>query len=214
MLAPGFLRTVSAALVIAFGAGCAATPDGRLTQAQGTGIGALIGAGTGALIGAAAGGRNGVATGAIIGAVAGGGIGFAYGTHVARRKAEYASREAWLDACIAQAHRVNSNAYAYSRSLESRIARLEARARAARAAKNRSEARAVKQEVAQLKVQAREQSGTVSKEIGDQQQAVQEGRGARNYGGLKSEVHTLQETRGTLGRQINRLAGLENQLDV
>ena len=54
----------------------------------------------------------------------------------------------------------------------------------------------------------------VSKEINDQQPAVNEGRGARNYGGLKSEVNSLQETKGTLGRQVNRLAGLENQLDV
>jgi hypothetical protein len=27
-------------------------------------------------------------------------------------------------------------------------------------------------------------------------------------------VNSLQETKGTLGKQVNRLAGLENQLDV
>lgn len=214
MLSQNLIRSVSASLLIVFGAGCATTPDGRLAQAQGTGIGAVLGAGAGALIGAATGGRDGVARGALIGAAAGGAAGFAYGTHIAKRKAEYSSREAWLDACIASAHRVNSNAYAYSRSLEGRIAKLEARARAARVSKNRAEARAVKSEIASIKVQAKQQSATVSKEIGDQQQAVSEGRGARNYGGLKSEVNSLQETKGTLGRQINRLAGLENQLDV
>jgi hypothetical protein len=214
MLSPHFLRTVSAALLVVMGAGCAATPDGRLAQAQGTGIGMLLGAGAGALVGAATGGRNGVARGALIGAAVGGAGGFAYGTHIAKRKSEYASREAWLDACIAQAHRVNANAYAYSRSLESRIARLETRARAARASRNRSEARAVKSEIAQLKVQAKQQTVEVDKELGAQQQAVNEGRGARNYGGLKNEVNSLHETKGTLGRQINRLAGLENQLDV
>jgi len=214
MLTPAFLRTVSAALVIVFGTGCAATQDGRLAQAQGTGIGAVLGAGAGALLGAAAGGRNGVLTGALIGAAVGGAGGFAYGTHIAKRKSEYSSREAWLDACISQAHRVNSNAYSYSRSLEGRIARLESRARAARASKNRAAARAVKSEIAALQSQARQQVQTVSKEIGDQQPAVSQGRGAGNYRSLKTEVNSLQETKGTLGRQINRLAGLENQLDV
>jgi|GEM_PF-1223889 len=214
MLSPKLTRSISAALLLVFGTSCATTEDGRLAQAQGTGIGALLGAGAGALIGAAAGGRNSIATGALLGAAAGGAAGFAYGTHIAKRKAEYSSREAWLDACIASAHRVNSRAYSYSRSLEGRIAKLDARARAARVSKNKAEARAVRSEIASLKSQARQQSTTVSKELGDQQQAVSEGRGARNYGGLKTEVNSLQETKGTLGRQINRLAGIENQLDV
>jgi uncharacterized protein YcfJ len=214
MLSQKLVRSVSAALVLVMGAGCATTADGRKTQAQGTAIGAVAGAILGGAIGYAAGGRNGLARGAAIGAGAGAVAGFAYGTHVAKRKAEYASREAWLDACIASAHRVNSNAYAYSRSLESRIARLESRARAARVAHNKAEARAIQTEAASLKVEARQKTVVVEKELGDQQQAVSEGRGARNYGGLKSEVHSLQETDGTLGRQVKRLAGLENQLDV
>ncbi|MGB8166119.1 MAG: hypothetical protein WCF18_01420, partial [Chthoniobacteraceae bacterium] len=105
-------------------------------------------------------------------------------------------------------------AYAYSRSLESRIARLESRARAARTSRNKTEARAIKSEIASLKVEAKQKTVVVDKELGDQQQAISEGRGAKNYGGLKSEVNSLQETKGTLGRQVNRLAGLENQLDV
>ena len=214
MLSQNLVRSVSAALVLVMGAGCATTPDGRKTQAQGTAIGAVLGAVAGGALGYAVGGRSGLARGAAIGAGAGAVAGFAYGTHVAKRKAEYASREAWLDACIASAHRVNSNAYAYSRSLESRIARLESRTRAARVAHNKSEARAIKSEIASIKVEAKQKTVVVAKELNDQQQAVSEGRGARNYGGLKSEVNSLQETKGTLGRQVNRLAGLENQLDV
>lgn len=201
-------------MVLVMGAGCATTADGRKTQAQGTAIGAVLGAVVGGAVGYAAGGRSGLARGAAIGAGAGAIGGFAYGTHVARKKAAYASREAWLDACIASAHRVNSNAYAYSRSLESRIARLESRARAARTARNKSEARAIKREIATIKVEANQKTAVVQKEISDQQTAVKEGSGAKNYGGLKSEVNSLQETKGTLGRQVNRLAGLENQLDV
>lgn len=208
------LRPVALVLLSAMLAGCAATPDGRKTQAQGTAIGAVLGAVAGGALGYAVGGRQGLVRGAAIGGGAGAVAGFAYGTHVAHLKAKYASREAWLDACIVQAHRVNANAYNYSRSLESRVARLEARTRAARVAHNKAEARAIKHEVAALKVEARSKTTVVEKEISDQQTAVNEGRGAKNYNGLKTEVNSLQETKGTLGRQINRLAGLENQLDV
>jgi len=214
MLSPNIVRSVSAALVLVFGAACATTPDGRLAQAQGTGIGLVAGALLGGAIGYAAGGQNGLVRGAAIGGGLGAAGGFAYGTHVAHMKAKYASREAWLDACIASAHRVNSNAYAYSRSLEGRIARLEARTRAARKSRNKAEARAIRSEAASLQVEAKQKEVVVRKELSDQQQAVSEGRGARNYGGLKTEVNSLQETKGTLGRQVNRLAGLENQLDV
>jgi hypothetical protein len=214
MLPPKFIRTVSAALALVLLAGCAATPDGRKTQAQGAGIGAVLGGIAGGALGYAVGGRDGLARGALIGAGAGGVAGFAYGTHVAKKKAAYASREAWLDACIAQAHEVNSDAYAYSHSLEKRIARLEARARAARVAKNKAEVRAIKSEAASLRSEARSKNVVVEKEISSQQQAVSEGRGASNYTELKTEVNTLQRTKGTLSRQIDRLAGVENQLDV
>jgi hypothetical protein len=201
-------------MAVVMAAGCASSAEGRKTQAQGTAIGAVFGAVVGGAIGYAAGGRSGLARGAIIGAAAGGTAGFAYGTHVARLKEKYASREAWLDACIAQAHHVNSNAYAYSRSLEGRIARLESRTRAARVAHNKGEAHAIKVEAASIKVEARSKTVEVDKELGEQQRAVNEGQGAKNYNALKTEVHSLQETKGTLGRQINRLAGLDNQLDV
>lgn len=214
MLSQKIVRSVSAALLLVFGTSCATTADGRKTQAQGTAIGAVLGAVVGGAVGYATGGERGLVRGAAIGAGAGGVAGFAYGTHVAKKKAAYASREAWLDACIASAHRVNSNAYAYSRSLEGRIARLESRARAARTARNKSEARAIKREIASIKVEAKQKTVVVDKELTDQRQAISEGRGAKNYTELKSEVNTLQETKGTMGRQINRLAGLENQLDV
>lgn len=214
MLSQKLVRSVSAALLLVMGSGCATTADGRKTQAQGTAIGAVLGAVVGGAVGYAAGGRDGLGRGAAIGAGAGAVAGFAYGTHVAKRKAEYASREAWLDACIASAHRVNSNAYTYSRSLETRIARLESRARAARTSRNKAEARAIKSEIASIKAETKQKTVVVDKELGDQQQAMSEGRGANNYGELRSEVNTLQETKGKMGRQINRLAGLENQLDV
>ncbi|HEX8296000.1 MAG TPA: hypothetical protein VF593_06840 [Chthoniobacteraceae bacterium] len=214
MLSQKFVSSVSAVMVVVFGLGCAATPDGRKTQAQGTAIGAVLGALAGGAIGYATGGRDGIARGAVVGGAAGGVAGFAYGTHVARMKAKYASREAWLDDCIASARRVNSNAYAYSRTLEGRIAQLQTRTRRVAASGNKSQARALKREIAALKVEANGKSSEVQKEVTAQQGALSEGRGADNHSGLSKEVNSLQQTKGTLGRQVNRLAGLENQLDV
>ncbi|HYR59622.1 MAG TPA: hypothetical protein VEO95_13370, partial [Chthoniobacteraceae bacterium] len=184
--------------------------------AQGTVLGALAGAVVGGAIGYAAGGRSGLARGAAIGAGAGAVSGFAYGTHVARMKAKYASAESWLDACIVQARKVNGNAYAYSRSLEGRVARLESRKRAARMAHNKTEARAIAQEATVLKKEASTKVVVVDKEIAEQHRAVSDSdsQRAKNYGGLKTEVNSLEQTKGTLGRQISRLAGLENQIDV
>lgn len=214
MFSQKLLRFVSALTALAFMTGCAGMSDRQKTVAQGTGIGAVLGAVVGGAIGYAAGGESGLARGAVIGAGVGAYAGHKYGTHVANLKARYASREAWLDACIASAHRVNANAYAYSRNLDSRIARLESRSRTARATRNKSEMRRIRTEVAQLKTQAKGQNAAVQQELGAQRTAVNEGRGAKNYGGLQSEVKSLEQTQGTLGKQINRLAGIENQTDV
>lgn len=216
MMNQKFLSVISAIMFMVMLSGCAATADGRKTQAQGTAIGAGLGAVAGALIGYAAGGRQGLVTGAAIGAGTGAVAGFAYGTHVAKMKAKYASREAWLDACIASARKVNSNAYSYSRSLESRIAKLESRTRAAKSSGNKSQAKALKREIAQVKAEARVKEDEVSKELTSQSNVSSDGdaKSASNYGSYKSEVNNLQQTKGTLGRQVNRLAGLENQLDV
>lgn len=92
--------------------------EGALT---GVGVGAVIGAGLGALVG----GVDGALLGASIGGAIGGAAGFAYGSHVAGKKAEYASQEAWLDACIVQAQNVNTEATAYIAELETEIAELD-----------------------------------------------------------------------------------------
>ncbi len=216
MFSQNLIRSVAALMLLVWVSGCETTAEGRKTQAQGTALGAVMGAVVGGAIGYAAGGRSGLVRGAAIGAGTGAVAGFAYGTHVARLKAKYASTEAWLDACISQARKVNGNAYSYSHSLEGRIARLESRKRAARVAHNKVEARAVAHEAAVLKTQAKTTVVTVDKEITEQHRAVSDndGQRAKNIGNLKTEVNSLEQTKGTLGRQINRLAGLENQLDV
>jgi hypothetical protein len=107
-------------------AGCAnIQDDSTRTKTEGTLVGAGVGAGIGAGIGAIAGGGRGLAIGAGVGALLGSLIGLGVGTHIANKKAEYASEEDWLDACIAQADQVNQQAAQYNAQLKNQIRALD-----------------------------------------------------------------------------------------
>ncbi len=207
---------ISAVVTLAMLAGCAETQEGRTTQAQGTGIGALLGAALGAGIGAAAGGGRGAATGAIAGALIGGSAGFVYGTHVANQKAKYARAEDWLNACIASARGYRRHAYAVNQKLSTRIASLEKRSRAARASHDKAAVTQIHNEIASLKQEARAESKNVDNEVAAQQNALQDSsaRSSSKYGELKESVGSLKETRAELGQNMSRLAALDNQTNI
>lgn len=197
------------ALAVALAAGgCASTQDGQLAQAQGTGLGALAGG----LIGSAIGGRDGALTGALVG----GGAGFLYGSHVANRKARYASTEAWLDACIEQANQVNQQAHARHRQLNQQLAALERRANRAIAANDRSEMRAVRSELNQVRSQMQSEVDTLDKQHGSFSQVLSDpdARRSGRVGGLRSAVGQIDNTRASYRGDLNRIAALNNRLDV
>lgn len=208
---------VSLLLIVATicNSGCANTADGRKTQGQGAGIGAVGGAVIGALIGVASGDRRNIGTYAAAGAVAGGVAGFAYGTMVAKRKARYARAEQWLDQEIALAHRANTRAYAYNSSLKSRIASLQARANSARTARNKSGARAVKSEIAQLQKAASQQARSETQTESDVKAVLgdKEARSADNYSSYQREANAFHKAKAERGELLGRLASLDNSLD-
>lgn len=208
--------SVSAVVILAMLAGCAETQEGRTTQAQGTGIGALLGAALGAGIGAAAGGGRGAATGAIAGALIGGSAGFAYGTHVANQKAKYARAEDWLNACIASARGYRRHAYAVNQKLSTRIAALEKRSKAAVASRDKAAVTQIRNEITSLKQEARTETKNVDNEVAAQQNALQDSsaRSSSKYGELKQSVGSLKETRAELGQSVSRLAALDNQTNI
>jgi len=195
---------------------CAGMSDGNQTRAQGAGLGALLGAGLGAGVGAIAGGKKGIGTGAIVGAGIGAAAGFAYGDHVAKKKAAYASREAWLDQCIASARQRNRSAIAYNRTLKGQIAQLESRAATARASGNTAAYKQVQTEAIALQRQAQAQVQAVDKEIAAQKSVTSDSdaRSASNYSSLRGEVDSLQGTRGELNGSVRRLASLSNQSSI
>ncbi|MDR2124222.1 MAG: hypothetical protein LBP38_04470 [Desulfovibrio sp.] len=106
--------------------GCAnIQDDATRTKTEGTLVGAGVGAAVGAGIGALVGGRSGALLGAGIGAAVGSMIGLAAGAHVADKKASYATEEAWLDDCIAQAKKSNDELKAYNTQLTAEIKQLD-----------------------------------------------------------------------------------------
>jgi hypothetical protein len=207
---------VSALVTLAMLASCAETQEGRTTQAQGTGIGALLGAAVGAGLGAATGGGRGAAIGAATGAVVGGAAGFVYGTHVANQKAKYARAEDWLNACIASARGYRRHAYAVNQKISSRLTALEKRSKAARASHDKAAVTQIRTEIAGLKREANAESKNVDSEVAAQQNALQDSsaRSSGKYGELKDSVGSLKETRAQLGQTVSRLAALENQTNL
>jgi hypothetical protein len=202
------IRSTAAFTAVAFLSSCANIKDDQTrTRAEGTLAGSLIGGGLGAIIGHQSG--RGV-EGAFIGAAAGGLVGLAVGDHVARKKARYASQEAWLDACISHAEQVNRNAISYNNSLRNKIAGLESRLAAAKRSGDTGEIRRVKQAVVVLQKEASQQAKVVDSEIQEQKSVVSQ----TGSSGLSSRVTQLRSTRSSLSNSQERLADLGNQADA
>lgn len=202
------LQSTAAITALAFVTSCTNIKDDRTrTVAEGGLAGSLIGGLAGGIIGHQSG--RGV-EGALLGAAIGGIGGMAVGNHVANKKAAYASQEQWLDACIAQAERVNSQARAYNRSLQSKIAGLESRYAAAKASGNTRELRSIKQAVVVLQRESTQQAKVVDTEISQQSTVIRQ----TGSSGLSSRVTQLRSTRSSISSSQDRLADLGNQIDV
>ncbi len=93
--------------------GCASTSDQTKTKAGGTVLGAVLGG----VLGYALGGEEGAAIGAIVG----GGAGFLAGNVIAKRKAQYASKEEFLDAEIIRVAEFNETTRTYNARLREDI---------------------------------------------------------------------------------------------
>lgn len=115
------------AAVISLGmiSGCASMPDDQRTRAEGAGAGAVIGGLLGYLIDGE--------RGALIGAAVGAGAGYAVGNEIAKRKAEYASTEDYLDGEADRVAEFNATTEQYNRRLAAQIAELELEAEQLRA---------------------------------------------------------------------------------
>ncbi len=207
---PIFLKYASIFTFAVLLAGVTGCTDQTRTRAEGAGAGALLGAGLGALIGSASGNAG---RGALIGAGVGSLAGLAYGDHVARKKARYASEEQWLDACIAQAIQVNNSVRSYNNSLENRIASLDSQIRSAKAANDRRKLQQLKQQVTTLKTETKQQITIVQTEISEQSKVVRSTSSSKTST-LSTQITRLESTKSSVQSNFNRLASLENSIDI
>ncbi|MFZ4763945.1 MAG: YMGG-like glycine zipper-containing protein [Roseimicrobium sp.] len=202
------IRTTAAITAVAFLSSCANIQnDQTRTKTEGALVGTLLGAGLGAIIGNQSGNAG---AGALIGAAAGGLVGLAVGTHVANQKQKYASAEAWLNACIANAEQVNANARAYNRSLRNKIASYESQIAQAKAIGDTRTLRNIKSAIVSEQRSINKQLETVDKEINVQGNVMNE----TGSPTLSNRITDLRSTRSSLSESQELLADLGNQIDV
>ncbi|MCL1985006.1 MAG: hypothetical protein FWG59_00965 [Betaproteobacteria bacterium] len=184
----------------------------------GAGIGAVVGAGIGAVVG----GKKGALLGAGIGAVAGGGIGVAVGTHIADQKKQYASTEAWLDACLKQAQQTNNELEAYNAALAGQIATLDKETRKlqrAYAAKKAEKDGLITQQakITEKEKEVNEQIVKAEQEIAEQQKVLAEAKANNKQNESKlldAEIASLQRHKAQLEKKNKQLANMSARISV
>ena len=212
-----------AALVCGSLPSCANIKDDETrTKTEGTLTGAGVGAVLGAIVGALVDGGRGAARGAAIGAGVGGVAGYAYGSHVANQKANYASREEWLDACLVQTEKARRTTTAYNQRLRGELVRLDKETRALEAAYKQGKARraslsAENQRIQQRASETEQMIRRAETEIGLQNSVVQDARAGgeeERAARLEAEVRGLREQVDQLKEQSAQLATMSHRMAV
>ena len=216
-----FKKNVCLIVVMIFFTGCANMSDTNRTKAEGAGYGAAGGAALGALVGLLAGGNTkSVLAGAAIGAAAGLIGGYAYGSHVANKKAEYASEEDYLNACIASARKINNDTRKYNASLGRDIKRLDKKINRLVAKYNkqqvsRSNLYKEKKKVESMLATANQKLKRAKDEVSIQKQVLaQGGQTSKSSTKLDKEISKLEKTVRELEGQTTALAGINQKLSV
>jgi len=206
-------------LVAATLSGCATTDGGR-TKAQGTGLGAFLGAGAGALLGAAVGGKDGAVKGALLGGTLGAAGGFAYGSHVAGQKEKYAKQEDYLNAVIAEAEKVNQETRQYNVSLRRDISNMESETKRlkmaiSRGKSNRYELTKQIKKIEQEQTEAKEKLVKINQEIKVQQNVLAEAKkekgNSKQLQQMQQEISSLEVNKKELEGNVVTLASLRAQ---
>ncbi len=148
--------------------GCAAkhSSDGAQTTAEGAGFGAVIGAVLGGAVAIATGDAKWVAIGAGAGAVVGTGVGL----YVAKKKEEYATREAWLDDSIDKALAANKASAEYNAKLKADLEQLDAQSKQLAAAYKSQTAKA--SDMKKMQQAIAEQQKSANSYIAEMEQVV------------------------------------------
>lgn len=146
----------------------------------------------------------------------GGVIGFAYGSHIAKKKAQYKSTEDWLDACIAQADSTRRQAVAYNQQTDHKIASLQNQVKMARVAGDKAQLAALKSKIGSEKAAAQKQAVVLSKEADIQNSNIKEAgtAGGSRLSSLRASTSGIETQISVMNKNVERYAVLESQTDV
>jgi beta-mannanase len=133
---------------------------------------------------------------------------------VAKRKAQYAAAEDWLNSEIALAQKANNSAYAYNASLKRRVAALDRRIRIAKANRNQTELQSLKAEIGAIRVEVQNQSNSEAQYEKDQGEILGDAKaqGASNFGQYQSLSKSFQQAKAQRGVEVGRLASLDQSI--
>lgn len=201
--------TAALILSLTFIGACANIADDRTrTQTEGTLAGAGIGAVLGAAIGAATGGSRGALTGALIGVGVGGAAGWAYGTSVANKKADYASEEEWLAACLAEAQGVNQQTAAYNQRLKTSLAAYKKQGYGFSGDGQNEKSQAIKKELKE----SGEYLALLNQEITAQESAAASAADKAQAKNLQKQVDEMKKQKQLLEQNNQELAAISNRI--
>ncbi|MBQ9220892.1 YMGG-like glycine zipper-containing protein [Succinivibrio sp.] len=185
--------------------------DSTRTKTEGTLAGAGIGAAVGAGLGALFGGSKGALAGAAIGAGVGSLSGYFYGKHVADKKAEYASREEWLDACIDRSRQVTADTKKYNEQLKKDIAALDKETKTLTAKNANTDKKTLKEEskkIASLQSDTQKNIKNLESEVEKQKTVLADAK----KNGDNQEAKILDAEIKKLNAQIKEMKEYNNKL--
>lgn len=207
------ITAIAVAITLALGS-CGCTnikDDSTRTKTEGTMAGAGIGAALGAGLGALFGGSKGALAGAAIGAGVGSLSGYFYGKHVADKKAEYASREEWLDACIDRSRQVTADTKKYNEQLKKDIAALDKETKTLTAKNANTDKKTLKEEskkIASLQSDTQKNISNLESEVEKQKTVLADAK----KNGDNQEAKILDAEIKKLNAQIKEMKEYNNKL--
>jgi len=218
-----FLKGVSFVLMLCFVIGCAGMNDSTRTKAEGAGVGAATGVLLGGLIGQAL-GHNTKSTliGAAIGGALGGGAGYLAGDYVAKRKAQYASEEDWLDGEIKVVAQYNNELEEFNKKTANRNEQLE---KQVAYLKSRYEAGGIqvsvlekkKNEINALISDANKRKYRVNKELAalnEDQRSISKTQDLKKVAKLRQEINILKKSIAMLDTNNKQMAQMVSSLTL
>ncbi len=214
-------RIVSLVVLIAFVAGCGVVPmtDRERTVTES----ALLGGAAGAALGAYLGDR--LKDDPVLGAFIGGWLGMLggglYGQHVANQKNNFVGQEEYLDGCIREAQKVNTQTRHYNASLKNDIYSIEQEASRLRSQYNqglvqRSALKAKQEEVDQKFEEAVKQLRRTSDEILIQKEVRRREAYAsqQKLAEMDAEIAQLEQSAEELAQSTDALASISRRVRV